>query len=87
MAKSISLIGSYIDSVSIERNDDDTVTIFVVGNGLDGNGEPYRAQNLVMNWTEMSVQDQNVGNNFLKFLSRSFNNHVAEEDSDTWVNP
>ena len=86
MAKSISLIGSNMKNVSIER-DGDVVTITVVGSGLDGNGEPYRAQNMVMNWTDMSVQDQNVGNNFLKFLSRSFNNHVAEEDSDTWVNP
>jgi len=86
MAKSISLIGSNIKNVSIER-DGDICTITVVGDGLDGNGDPYRAQNMVMNWTDMSVQDQNVGNNFLKFLSRSFNNHVAEEDSDTWVNP
>ena len=86
MAKSISLIGSNIKNVSIER-DGDICTITVVGSGLDGNGDPYRAQNMVMNWTDMSVQDQNVGNNFLKFLSRSFNNHVANEDSDTWVNP
>ena len=84
MAKSISLVGSYIDSVSIERNDDDTVTIIVVGNGVDGNGDLYRAENLVLDWGDMSVQDRNTGNNFLKHLSRAFNNHVAEEDSETW---
>ena len=86
MAKQISLVGSNIKNVAIER-DGDIVTITVVGSGVDGDGNPYVAKNMVMNWVDMSVQDQMTGNNFLKFLSKSFNNHVAEENSETWVNP
>ena len=72
MAKAISLVGSRIKSVSIER-DGDAVTITIVGVTVDSDGVEYPVNNLVLDWSDLSNPDQNMGNNFLKHLSRSFN--------------
>ena len=87
MAKAINLVGSNIKSVWVERNIDDSVTITVVGSSLDGDGNPIPAVNLVMDWMDLPVNIRNVGNTFLKHLSRDFNNFVAAEDSETWEEP
>ena len=82
--KSISLVTSKIKNVGIEKDDNDVVTITVVGSGVDGGDGSHTVANLVVNWDDLPVQVQQVGSTFLKFLSREFNKFVAEEDSDTW---
>ena len=82
--KSISLVTSKIKNVGIEKDDNDVVTITVVGSGVDGGDGSHTVANLVVNWDDLPVQVQQVGSTFLKFLSREFNKFAAEEDSDTW---
>ena len=84
MAKAINLVSSRIKSVSVERNLDGTITIAIVGVSVDFLGIESPVKNLVLDWEDLDVQDQNTGDNFLKHLSRSFNNFVADEDSETW---
>ena len=80
--KSISLTGSTMKNVSIERTDSGDM-ITVVGVGTDGVGE-FPSSNMVLVWDDLPVQVQNTGNTFLKHLSREFNKQVAAEDSETW---
>jgi len=82
MGKTISLTGSIIKNVSIERTDAGDV-ITVVGVGTDGTGE-FASPNMVLWWDDLPVNVQNTGSTFLKHLSREFNNIVAAEDSETW---
>ena len=86
MTKSINLVSSVIQIVSIE-DIDGVVTVTVIGRGLDGGVNEYPTLNLVMDWSDLPVQVQNSGNNFIKHLSREFNKLTSDEDSDTWVNP
>lgn len=86
MSKSINLVSSVMKNVCVDMDDDGAIWITVVGSGSDGSGE-YPAENLVIMWEDLPVSVQNVGNTFLKHLSREFNKFVANEDSDTWVEP
>ena len=80
--KSISLTGSNMKNVSIERtNAGDVIT--VVGVGSDGTGE-YASPNMVLMFDDLPANVRNTGDNFLKHLSREFNKFVANEDVDTW---
>jgi len=81
--KSISLTSSNIKSVSIER-DIDVVVITVVGVGIDSDGNEYPVENLVRFWGDLPQSVQNTADNFLKHMSREFNNMVSAEDSETW---
>ena len=84
MAKAISLVGSDMKYITIEKNLDGTWTITAVGDSLNGDGEAQPTKNMVMDWSELDVQIQNTGDNFCKHLSRLFNVFVADEDSETW---
>jgi len=81
--KSISLTGSNIKCISIER-DIDVIMITVVGVGVDSDGNEYPVNNLVKFWGDLPVNVQNTADNFLKHISREFNKLVAAEDSETW---
>ena len=81
--KSISLTGSNIKCISIER-DIDVIMITVVGVGIDSDGNEYPVNNLVKFWGDLPQNVQNTADNFLKHMSREFNNIVAAEDSETW---
>ena len=81
--KSISLTESSILNACVEV-DDGVKTITVVGVGVDGSGNFYPAQNMVLNWDDLPANVQNTGDNFFKHLSREFNKLVAAEDSETW---
>ena len=86
MSKTVSLVGSDIKAVYIERDADGSVSITTVGVASDG-VEDWDVLNLVQDWVDLPVSVQNTGDNFLKHLSREFNKHAANEDSDTWVSP
>ena len=82
--KSISLVTSKIKSISVEKDDNDVVTITVVGSGVDSSDGGHTVANLVMNWDDLPNNIQNTGDNFLKHLSREFNKAAANEDVETW---
>jgi hypothetical protein len=83
MAKSISLVGSEVKAVTVDRMDGVT-TVTVVGESVDADGNVYATKNLVLDWGLLSPQVQNTGETFLKHMSREFNKLVADEDSETW---
>lgn len=83
MAKTINIVGSKIEYVSIEKSELG-VKITVIGEGLDAAGNAYPTNNLFLDWDDLPVNIQNTGDNFFKHVSREFNKLVADEDSEVW---
>jgi len=81
--KSISLVSSIVKNVSVERING-SISITVVGVGVDAGGNEYPVENLVITWGDLPDAQKTNGTSFFKALSRGFNNAVSNEDVDTW---
>jgi len=83
-AKNFVINDSAIDNMCLQVNPDGSVTVTLVGNIYDDQGQVHDTKNLVLVWDDMPAQCRVNLNNAMRLLSQQYNSYFADENTPTW---